>query len=203
MGLAAAPLVSSYVLTDQAYVSRLVEQNIAQNADATRPRQQQAPTASKGRRSQGKQSSSSSSSRARAGHPARSDLVFRPLDWELDVPTRALAVPDVVVACDCIYNDSLIPPFVQTCVDACRIRSSEDGGDGDGDDSSDEGVTPCVCVVAQQLRDPDIFEGWLKEFMVKGFRVWRVPDGELPEGLRSTSGFVVHVGILRESLEQS
>lgn len=191
VGLATGPLVSRYVLSDQSYVARFVEQNIQQN-----------------RKSSSSSSRSSSSRKSKSQPPAggvaaavtmvtttSSNVVFHPLDWELDTPTRALAAPDVVVACDCIYNDALIPPFVQTCVDACRLRSSQD--------DVGPGGPPCVCVVAQQLRDPEIFEDWLKEFMRKGFRVWRLADRELPEGLRSSSGFVVHIGILGESLESS
>lgn len=188
------------MLTDQPYVARFVEQNIKQNAATARPRAPR-PTgkSSSSRRGTTKPSSAAASGSVGGGvgGGGRPALVFQPLDWELDAPTRALAVPDAVVACDCIYNDALIPPLVQTCADACRLRSSDEN-----DDAGGEGV-PCVCVVAQQLRDPEIFEGWLKEFMRKGFRVWRVPDKELPEGLKSSSGFVVHVGILRESLERS
>lgn len=103
----------------------------------------------------------------------------------------------MVIACDCIYNEALIPPFVQTCVDTCRLRPSLRHGRDEGD-KDDEDDRPCVCVVAQQLRDPEIFETWLREFISAGFRVWRLPDDELPEGLGSSSGFVVHVGILRE-----
>ncbi|KAF3767741.1 hypothetical protein M406DRAFT_328799 [Cryphonectria parasitica EP155] len=173
VGLATAPLVRRYILTDQQYVARFVEQNIEQNRRSL-------PTRAAG-----------------------DNLTFHALDWELDTPTPALCVPDLVVACDCIYNEALITPFVQTCADACRLRSSENerGGGGGGGSGTDRNVVerrPCVCVVAQQLRDPDVFEGWLKESMRKGFRVWRVPDAELPEGLRTSSGFVVHIGILSE-----
>lgn len=64
---------------------------------------------------------------------------------------------------------------------------------------------PTVVVVAQVLRNSDVFETWIKRF-VKDFRCWRVPDGMLIDGLKSegqaqgggTSGFVVHVGVLRE-----
>lgn len=196
------------MLTDQPYVARFVEQNIAQNNNTTAVRSALGKTkpgksssSSSSSRRGTKPSSSSSASAAASGKPAR--LVFQPLDWELDVPTHALAVPDVVVACDCIYNDALIPPFVQTCVDACRLRPEKDEKDDGNDAAGGEDSRPCLCIVAQQLRDPEIFEGWLKEFMRKGFRVWRVPDEELPEGLRSSSGFVVHVGILRESFERS
>lgn len=193
VGLATGPLVSRYVLSDQSYVARFVEQNIQQNRKSPPP-QQHLPSSSSSRSSSSRKAKPSPAGAGAAANT--SNVVFRPLDWELDTPTRALAIPDVVVACDCIYNDALILPFVQTCVDACRLRSSED-------DTDAEGRRPCVCVVAQQLRDPEIFEGWLKEFMREGFRVWRLADSELPEGLRSSLGFVVHVGILGESLESS
>jgi len=93
---------------------------------------------------------------------------------------------DVIIACDCIYNDALIDPLVQTCVDACRLRKLE-------------GVpmSQTVCIVAQQLRSAEVFESWLKSFF-EAFRVWRVPDEELIVGLQSKSGFVIHAGILRD-----
>lgn len=92
---------------------------------------------------------------------------------------------DAVVACDCIYNDALIEPLVQTCIDVCKLRLQEGGQE-----------MSTVCIVAQQLRSAEVFEGWLKSFH-SAFRVWRVPDEELIEGLKSDSGFVIHIGILR------
>lgn len=190
VGLATGPLVRRYILTDQNYVAKLVEQNISQNLRSKAP-----PPASRKSKSIKIVAPSSSS----ASSTACRNVEFHALDWEADTPHATLCTPDVVLACDCIYNDALIPPLVQTSVEACRlkVRSSEDVRAGEGDPTS--GRTPCISVVAQQLRDPEIFEAWLKEFMAKGFRVWRVPDGELPEGLRESSGFVVHVGILREA----
>ena len=94
---------------------------------------------------------------------------------------------DAVIACDCIYNDALIEPLVQTCIDLCRLRKLED---------QEEANRPTVCVVAQQLRSAEVFEGWLKAFY-KAFRIWRVPDEGLIDGLRSNSGFAIHIGILR------
>lgn len=94
---------------------------------------------------------------------------------------------DAVIACDCIYNDALIEPLVQTCIDVCKLRGLELEGDGH---------TPTLCIVAQQLRSAEVLEGWLKSFY-RAFRVWRVPDEELIDGLKSDSGFVIHVGILR------
>lgn len=113
-------------------------------------------------------------------------MEFRVLDWEEDEVTTALAAPassfDMVLATDCVYNYALVGPFVQTCVDVCRLRG--DGGER------------CVVVVAQQLRNDDVFREWLVEFM-RRFRVWRVREGGL-KGLEVGDGFVVHVGVLRD-----
>ncbi|KAK7704918.1 Ribosomal protein lysine methyltransferase [Diaporthe eres] len=186
VGLALGPLVSRYVLSDQPYVARFVEQNLEQNRGPS-------PARPAGKsRGRGKASPSSSSS------SAGGSIAFHPLDWEADTPTAELTGRgaaarsfDLVLGCDCVYNEALVPPFAQTCLDVCRLRSADGGGP--------EGAPvrpPCVCLVAQQLRDPEIFEAWLREFCAKGFRVWRVPDGELPEGIRSNMGFVVHVCVL-------
>lgn len=98
---------------------------------------------------------------------------------------------DAVVACDCVYNYALVTPFVQTCVDACRLRIKDPNED-----------RPCVCVIGQQLRNDEVFELWLETFQAS-FRVWRVPDTALPEELRSTAGFVVHVGVLRDATQSA
>lgn len=182
VGLALSPLVSRYTLTDQTYVARLVEKNLQENLVPQRK-----PSSQKRK---GKLSSTA--------NPVK--LRFAPLDWELDEVTNSLTgSPDVssfdaVIACDCIYNDTLIEPLVQTCADACglRQRSQEPGAQGD------EAVTPTICIVAQQLRDPEIFEGWIKEFS-RHFRVWRVPEEALSKELRANTGFVVHIGVLRRA----
>lgn len=181
VGLAVGPLVSRYVLSDQSYVARFVEQNLTQN-------RRKAPKSSSSRKGKGSATTGSNTNANNAGN-----ISFQSLDWEVDRPDHSLT-SDMVIACDCIYNDALIPPFVQTCVDACRLRRSPE----QDNDDSEEKKRPCVCVVAQQLRDPEIFEAWLREFSAAGFRVWRLPDNELPDGLKTSSGFVVHVGILRE-----
>ncbi|KAF3360118.1 Phosphoenolpyruvate carboxykinase [ATP] [Verticillium dahliae VDG1] len=108
--------------------------------------------------------------------------------WKITPLFAAFLSFDLVVACDCIYNDALVEPLVQTSVDACLLRRR------------DEGATarePTLCIVAQQLRSPEVFEAWLKAFH-RRFRVWRVPDQVVGEGLAVGSGFVVHVGILRD-----
>lgn len=186
VGLLLAPRISRYVLTDQPYVARLVEQNLEANKDML-----QGPGRATSRRR-------SRPTRAPEQKPAAGTgrIGFVPVDWERDevTPTLAGAVParsfDAVIACDCIYNEALIDPLVQTCADACRLRADDGSGSGSGE------ANPCVCIVAQQLRDHDVFEGWLVRF-AESFDVWRVPDSCLPEALRSNSGFVVHIGILK------
>jgi len=170
--------VKAYVVTDQDYVMKLLKLNISENQPDT-------TSSSKGRKSSAKSKNSAPAS------VKASKIIAQPLDWETDEVTPSLTGSDssqsfdVVVACDCIYNDALIAPLVQTCVDACKLRASDT-----------EKTEPAVCVVAQQLRSNEVFEGWLDAFH-RSFRVWRVPDEHLDDGMKSNSGFVVHVGILR------
>jgi hypothetical protein len=103
------------------------------------------------------------------------------LDWETDDVSHTHSV-DLVVACDCIYNESLIEPLNGTCAALCRLRSQDD--------------MPTLCLIAQQLRSHDVFEAWLKSFDEK-FHVWQVPDDMLGQGLKQGGGFIVHIGILR------
>jgi predicted nicotinamide N-methyase len=181
--LSVAPRIGSYVLTDQDYVMKLLHENLRENQVAAAV----SSSSTKGRKS---------TSRPKKGSAPvqESNIITRPLDWELDEVTTSLTGSpscksfDAVVACDCIYNDALIEPLVQTCVDACRLRSAEAAG-GDGQE-------PTVCIVAQQLRSAEVFEAWLQAFS-SSFRVWRVPDEELIDGLKTNSGFVIHIGILK------
>ncbi|KAK0718127.1 hypothetical protein B0T26DRAFT_711965 [Lasiosphaeria miniovina] len=223
VGLLLAPRIARYVLTDQPYVARFVEQNIAENYHHSQTRsqgrqqqqqQQKRPKGGQNKQKQKQQAAKLTSTPVResSGGDGSGGLIhFTPLDWETDEVTRALtgaaaaaaaavndtaaaASFDAVVACDCIYNLPLIEPFVATCADACRLRDAE-AEDGEAENSHNS--PPTVCIVAQQLRDPIVFEAWLASF-VKPFRAWRVPDAMLPDSLRSHSGFVVHVGVLRE-----
>ncbi|KAK0620297.1 hypothetical protein B0T14DRAFT_431553 [Immersiella caudata] len=184
VGLLLAPRIASVVLTDQAYVAKLVEKNIAEN--------QPSPVTKKGRPS----ASSKSKAHAPGSHQKSEDRIhFTPLDWETDTPTSALTLSDsarsfdAVVACDCIYNEALIGPFVSACADVCRLRGVE----------ADPVLEPTVCVIAQQLRDPEIFEAWLIRF-TESFHTYRVPDEILLDGLQSNSGFVVHIGVLKGAI---
>jgi hypothetical protein len=47
------------------------------------------------------------------------------------------------------------------------------------------------------MRQPDVFEQWLEATLLN-FRVWRVPDELLTEGLQTGTGFALHLGILKD-----
>ncbi len=184
------PYVHRYLATDQDYALKLLKQNIVENThNSSKP-------------------SHKATGRGRDPPKRLSNKVLSPdtgniqvvsLDWELN---SVSALPgllrednhnisasedegvDAVIACDCIYNDSLIEPFVRTCVEVCQLR---------------KGISarkPTLCIIAQQLRSPEVFEAWLVAFC-KAFQVWRIPESLLTGGLKQDSGFVVHIGRLR------
>jgi Lysine methyltransferase len=168
--------VGKYFLSDQDYVLRLLQRNLAENLPgltrhAARPR--------KGRAAKG---------------VGESNITTVPIDWETDKITRhhpalRAGVPfSAVIACDCIYNEALVNPFVETCIDACRSLSAQN--------EEEENKTPTVAIIAQELRSPDVFEAWLERFL-KSFHTYRIPDSLLAPEIKSISGFSIHIGILR------
>lgn len=157
------------------------------------------------------------------------NIVYTSLDWEQDSPSALKQVLkrgeqdshhssshqtiasddddngfDILLACDCVYNNALIQPFVQTCVDICRLRPSYKLSKSDekadvshpehGSTAADKST---ICIIAQQLRSPDVFEDWLLQ-SIEYFYIWRVKDEFLEKGLRSGSGYAVHMLMLRE-----
>ncbi|WQF83567.1 Putative lysine methyltransferase, S-adenosyl-L-methionine-dependent methyltransferase superfamily [Colletotrichum destructivum] len=215
-----APRVARYVLTDQPYVSRMIHQNL--EANPLPSSSSSSKSSSRRKKTGGGASSSSPSSSSTPGV-----IAFQSLDWELDTPDPSLTGSptirsfDAIVCCDCIYNEALVAPLVSATADLARLRLREREDRAEARDSANNNALlqdhhssafssssspssdadrsePCVCIVAQQLRSPDVFEEWARAFH-RDFRVWRVPDALLPEGLRIDSGFVVHVGILREA----
>ena len=190
LAMTLAPRVDRYIASDQNYVMKLLKENLDQNSNA---REEKGPSSgSRSRRhDEGRKTSRLSSSK-----PLISTLT---LDWEHDrivhgtlfceesaVGRRGL---DAVIACDCIYNQALIDPLVQTCVDACNLRTCTS--------TPDETRPPTICIIAQQLRSPDVFQAWLTVFHAS-FRTWSIPNELLTDQIKSGSGFVVHVGILRD-----
>ena len=180
VGLALAPWVGRYIATDQDYVLKILRRNIEENSTSPKPM--------RAHKHVGK-STLAGPSPAVAGTNIEAML----LDWEESSVTSLPGVLgkngldnfDAIVACDCIYNDALISPFVRTCSELCRLGNGVEHG------------RPTVCLVAQQLRSPEVFEAWILEFH-KTFKVWRIPDELLMNGLKDNPGFVIHIGILRD-----
>ncbi|KAI9729736.1 MAG: hypothetical protein M1834_006687 [Cirrosporium novae-zelandiae] len=175
IALTLAPFVGRYILTDQPYVFKLLSQNIDNNAQVQ---------LSKGTNIRRKGRSSL--------HPAKSfqdKIQMKAFDWELDsglfVKEEA---PDIIIACDCIYNEGLITPFTQTCMDLCKSKPFASN------------IKPTVCIIAHQLRTPEVFEKWLAQFL-KYFRVWRVSEEPLSEELKASSGFIIHICMLKENID--
>jgi hypothetical protein len=169
--------IAQYFISDQSYVMKLLKQNLEQNGFA--PHKE---TGSNTKAANKKYS-------PKEGTENRRKIQMLTLDWELhslqglpdllDHANQEDGV-DAVLACDCIFNDALIEPFVNTCVEICKLRSPK----------SSRAAT--VCIIAQQKRDPEVFQSWLT-FFNKHFRVWRVP-AELGESTQDKSSFVIHVG---------
>jgi predicted nicotinamide N-methyase len=205
-----APRLNRIVATDQGYLLKALRENIENNKASM--------TTSNG--SFGKHHASSSRSHtapshrsSRRPHNSRSsyddNVAVLPLDWETDdvasfMTSHDLATGvDLLLASDCIYNYALIDPFVQTCTQVCQQRQQQrqrdhyDSRNATGVDDSATSLAPTVLLVAQQMRQPEVFEQWLEATMQK-FRIWRVPDDLLTEGFRTGTGFVLHLAILKD-----
>jgi hypothetical protein len=208
VALALAPTVQHYIATDQEYVRRLFRENVDTNAAVKAPTNKQ-----KGSRAKGK----SATKKQPAGNPAASKITFTTLDWETDQPglLKGCIEPeaggrdthhdddgeekdlgfDLLLSCDCIYNEALVAPFVRTCAEIARLRPAYEPSD---EAESFSGRRPTVCIVAQQQRSPDVFETWLRETL-REFRVWRLSDEVLGDGLKSGKGYLVHLLLVREA----
>ncbi|GKZ29949.1 hypothetical protein AbraIFM66950_007287 [Aspergillus brasiliensis] len=217
LALALSPKIAHYIATDQEYVQRLFRQNLEENAHAASSTSRSKSSKSSAKKS-GKASSSAAAARKsqqQGNANTNGNVIFTSLDWELDVAdslkeSLGLCTTtttsndggeesedkgfDVVVSCDCIYNEALVAPFVRTCADLCRLRPVYTPGSTTIDEEGRR--TPTVCVIAQQQRSHEVFEAWLRETM-RVFRVWRVSDEMLGEKLKSGSGYLVHVLVLK------
>ncbi|KAE8380674.1 hypothetical protein BDV26DRAFT_122863 [Aspergillus bertholletiae] len=200
IALALSPTITHYIATDQEYVHRLLRSNLESNGPKQHPKSK-ASGRKPSKQGHGKPSQRSA--------PQSTNITFTTLDWETDDPAvlkDSIALRDgaaaghhddrgfdVLISCDCIYNEALIAPLVRTCADVCRLRPVYvPGAELDNADKK-----PTVCVIAQQQRSPEVFEAWLRETM-RLFRVWRVSDEVLGGKLASGSGYLAHVLVLKD-----
>lgn len=179
--------VGKYIATDQEYVFKLLKANIKDN----NPKKKHSGC------SVAKNYGKVHADNASVSASGKIEVIA--LDWESSLASSLPAmmgtnsadvsqVIGAIIACDCIYNEALVPPFVRTCADICQLAAA------------DLAKKPTLCIVAQQLRSDIVFETWLKAFH-KLFKVWRIPDDLLIDELKESSGFAVHVGILRKGAQ--
>jgi hypothetical protein len=84
---------------------------------------------------------------------------------------------------------------VRTCAELCRLRPAYTPSEEDEPRSTRQ---PTICIIAQQQRSPDVFDAWLRETL-REFRVWRLSDDVLGDGLKGGSGYLVHLLLARET----
>ncbi|KUM60887.1 hypothetical protein ACN42_g6244 [Penicillium freii] len=199
VALVLAPSVRHYIATDQEYVRKLFRMNLDANASIG--------VSSSNSKAKGKSKGSKSSKSVSNSTAKRVDNIsFTTLDWETDQAASLKECMDsddvhgqdeeeeggedkgfdLLLSCDCIYNEALVAPFVRTCAEICRLRPAYLAGS----EEPRPHRKPTVCIIAQQQRSPDVFETWLRETM-REFRVWRLSDDVLGEGLKSGSGYLV------------
>lgn len=160
--------VMRIIATDQHYALKLLRENLDANTPALK---------------------------AKGTMQTRKQAEVLALDWETDDIAAFMRLHglsygiDAVLICDCVFNYALIQPLVNTCAEICAVRQERPSEDY-------APRRPTVCIVAQQLRQPDVFEQWLRAFLAS-FRVWRVPEDLMTNDLREGSGFAIHIGILR------
>ncbi|KIW62629.1 hypothetical protein PV04_10786 [Phialophora macrospora] len=173
IGLVLARFVQCYILTDLDYVLKHVKENVAANEAAL----EKSKSAKKKKSDQN-------------GTAAGQVLRMLALDWEADSARNLETVMppgssiDLVLLCDCVYNEYLVSALVQTCADACRLGSSR--------------ARATVVLIAQQLRADTVFELFLDSLM-REFDMWRVPDGQISAELRPGSGYAVHLAMLKSA----
>lgn len=189
--------VARYIASDQGYVLKLLRENIHENHRALRKGATGA-TAKANAKAKRVNNGSEENERKREGEGV---IEVVSLDWETDdVPSllrRLNAHVDVVLVSDCVFNEFLIEPLVSTCAAVCRGEHGQHSASAIEHVSATESApASAICIVAQQLRDADVFEAWLVR-MLLSFRVWRVRREELSEDLQE--GFIVHVAVPRLS----
>lgn len=175
--------VGRYIATDQSYILQRFDENVRMNKDQNSGKQKQLKRGSGRLQSKG-----------------NATIETLPLDWEIHDISRQLrqhlgSTADsassqsyidisLVLSCDCVFNESLVEPFVDACRSICTLQRSQGSG------------KEALCIIGQQLRMPDVLELWMSS-MLRHFRLFRVKQSYLTDGLKEPSAFVVHLAMLK------
>lgn len=146
------PKISRYLATDQAHLLKLARQNIERNLIKPNTKTR--------------------------NHETHIETVE--YDWEYIKETlsnlsmiKGIGDYGLVIACDTIYNDFLIPHFVNAL--SAVLREMGPGA---------------RVILAQQLRSDQILEAVLNQLLNAGFVLWNIPENKLSNDLQH--GFVIH-----------
>lgn len=168
IGCVLAKQVGKYILTDQRSVLKLLQLNVdANNSSSTNTKRRV-------------------SKKAATKSVPENNLAVLELNWETDdaIVLNQVLDPDqavdLVIVCDCVFNDFLLEPLTKMCEDIGK-RSAE---------------SQAVFLFAQQLRSDQVFSAFL-DLLHRKFRVWRCSDSVLPSTLQNGSGFALHLAIPR------
>ena len=151
------PLVGTYTATDQKHILKLLKQNFETNAGTQKY-------------------TSTTLKRPPTKHTNPPRIEFIEFDWEdldnamYNCETLGLDPPDLVIACDTIYNDYLIPHFISAFTILLR--------QGTG------------ILITLQLRQPDTLESFVRQVVDASLNMYYIPYDMLSEEL--TAGFVVY-----------
>jgi hypothetical protein len=140
--------VRQYIATDQEHLLKLLRQNISNNVQIEKK--------------------------------TTPNIKVCEYDWEFletiknfDSDIEGVNSNGVIIACDTIYNDFLIPHFVNALRKVAVTMGSG-----------------AHIFIAQQLRSSEVLEACFAKLLHSGFSIWAVDDTQLSESLRK--GFAVH-----------
>ncbi|CAN6596804.1 hypothetical protein TRVA0_001S03356 [Trichomonascus vanleenenianus] len=164
-----APLVKRYLATDQEHILKLCKYNIEQNIVQT-----QKKNTVKSRRKK----------KEEPEHESPVEWHTIEYDWEyasqqigqLNPYIHSVGSNGLIIACDTIYNDYLIPFFVDAL-----WKVAETMADGEEEPS---------ILIAQQLRAEEVLTSVLTALVEKGFQLFNVPSTLLSKEL--IEGYTVH-----------
>jgi len=109
-------------------VLKLLRQNIAENLHTVFSQQRK----SKNAKGSGKRNAKAGDVAAAAG--AEDRITTMELDWETDSVSHLPPV-NLIISCDCVYNEALIEPLNSTCAAICKLQEDQS--------------KPTICLIAQ------------------------------------------------------
>ncbi|KAK6458698.1 putative cytosine deaminase FCY1 [Scheffersomyces xylosifermentans] len=176
------PRVGRYVATDQKHILRLLMDNFVNNIDSDRWESSTIPKEDINSTKLGKKGPNKKKKVSEAYKPgSNSKIDFIEYDWEymdqgnynykeLFQAEESSQAPDIILASDTIYNEYLIPYFIEALGSLLTEKS--------------------VALVVLQLRDSITHEEFVAQLVQSGLKLFSIPETKLSDKLKR--GFVVY-----------